>query len=142
MIVFDLECLEGHTFEGWFDDKEDLNSQLESGLLQCPVCSTTSIVQKLHAIAIKKSYSSSQTQQIQAQKDAINELSNKVFDYIEKNFEDVGPKFAEKALKMHYGAEKHKNIKGTTTNAEDKVLAKEGIPVLRLPAKSSKENLN
>ena len=29
MIVFDLECIHGHTFEGWFDDKQDLETQQE-----------------------------------------------------------------------------------------------------------------
>ncbi len=44
---------------------------------------------------------------------------------------------------MHYGAEEYKNIRGTTTKEEDKVLAKEGIPVLRVPvAKNPKDDLN
>ncbi len=77
MIVFDLECLNGHTFEGWFDDKEDLNNQQEKGLLACPVCDTTSVVQKLHPIAIKKSSGSEAQKAMQASQEAITELTEK-----------------------------------------------------------------
>ncbi|MFU8768918.1 MAG: DUF1178 family protein, partial [Desulfotignum sp.] len=27
MIVFDLECMNGHAFEGWFQDKQDMDTQ-------------------------------------------------------------------------------------------------------------------
>ncbi len=143
MIVFDLECLNGHTFEGWFDDKEDLKKQQNQGILACPVCETTSVVQKLHPIAIKKSSGKTTQKALQAGQDAMAELTEKVAEYVEKNYEDVGSGFTKQALKMHYGAEEYKNIRGTTTKEEDKVLAKEGIPVLRVPvAKNPKDDLN
>jgi len=143
MIVFDLECLNGHTFEGWFDNKEDLENQQEQGILRCPVCDTTSVVQKLHPIAIKKSSSATTQRALQASQEAMAELTEKVADYVEKNFEDVGSGFTKKALKMHYGAEEYKNIKGTTTKEDDKILAKEGVPVFRVPvSKKPKDDLN
>lgn len=143
MIVFDLECLNGHTFEGWFEDKEDLQKQQENGILTCPVCETTSVVQKLHPIAIKKSSGKETQKALQASQEAMVELTEKVAEYVEKNFEDVGTGFTEQALKMHYGTEDQRNIRGTTTKEEDKVLAKEGIPVLKVPVtKKSKDDLN
>ena len=141
MIVFDLECLNGHTFEGWFDDIEDLKKQQEQGVLTCPVCDTTAVVQKIHPIAIKRS--STSTRARQASQDAMAELTEKVAEYVEKNFEDVGTGFTKEALKMHYGTQEHRNIRGTTTKEEDKVLAKEGVPVIKIPAvKKSKDDLN
>jgi len=143
MIVFDLECLNGHTFEGWFEDKNDLEKQQDQGILTCPVCETTSVVQKQHRIAIKKSSHSTQHNAMQARQEAMTELSEKVAEYIEKNFEDVGPGFTKQALKMHYGAEEYRNIKGTTTKEEDKILAKEGVPVFKIPVtKNPKDDLN
>ena len=146
MIVFDLECLNGHTFEGWFEDKKDLEKQQEQGLLTCPVCETTSVVQKLHPIAIKKSSGSAprpSESALQAGQEAMAELTAKVAEYVEKNFEDVGSKFTEQALKMHYGAEEYRNIRGTTTKEEDKILEKEGVPVFRVPVvKPPKDDLN
>lgn len=143
MIVFDLECLNGHTFEGWFDDKKDLETQQAQGLLTCPVCETTSVVQKIHPIAIKRSSGHTRQKALQASREAMAELTEKVAEYVEKNFEDVGSDFTKQALKMHYGAEEYRNIRGNTTAEEEKVLAKEGVPVFKVPViKNPKDDLN
>ncbi len=145
MIVFDLECLNGHTFEGWFEDKKDLEKQQEQGLLQCPICETTSIVQKLSLIAVKRSSApSNQVQQAQrANQEVLAEFTEKIAEYVEKNYEDVGTSFSKEALKMHYGATEHRNIRGTTTKEEDKVLTKEGVSVVKIPiTKKENEDLN
>lgn len=144
MIVFDLECLNGHTFEGWFENKEDLDNQQVQGLLTCPVCETATVSRKVHPIAIKKSSAhTARKQALQASKEALVELNEKVAEYVEKNYEDVGSDFSKNALEMHYGAEEYRNIKGTTTKEEDKVLEKEGVPVFKVPvAKKPKEDLN
>ena len=146
MIVFDLECLNGHTFEGWFDDRADLESQQEKGMLQCPVCDTFSVEPKLSAVAIRTSSAapSQQAQQaLQANHEAFAELTEKVSRFVEKNYENVGDSFAKEALKMHYGASEHRNIRGTTTQEEEKNLEKEGVPVFKVPvAKKENEDLN
>lgn len=143
MIVFDLECLNGHTFEGWFDDKQDLERQQEQGILACPVCDTTSVIRKVHPIAIKKSACAENRKALRASREAMAELTEKVAEYVEKNYENVGSSFSKEALKMHYGVEAHRNIRGTTTKEEDKVLEKEGVPVFKVPvAKKPDEDLN
>ena len=38
MIAYDLQCSQGHLFEGWFDDEQAFRQQQESGLVTCPVC--------------------------------------------------------------------------------------------------------
>jgi len=53
--------------------------------------------------------------------------------YIDKNFEDVGNKFAEVALKMHCGDEEKRNIKGTTTPQEENNLKEEGVQFIKIP---------
>ncbi len=143
MIVFDLECLNRHTFEGWFEDKKDLENQQQQGILKCPVCDTTSVIQKLHPIAIKKTSGQTGQKALQINHEAIAELTEKVTEYVKNNYEDVGSDFTKQALKMHYGAQDYKNIRGTTTKEEDKILSKEGVPVLRLPVtKKPKDDLN
>lgn len=54
-------------------------------------------------------------------------------EYIANNFEDVGKDFASKSLKMHYGVEKTRNIRGVSSLEEEKQLKNEGIPFLKLP---------
>ena len=53
--------------------------------------------------------------------------------YIDKNFEDVGDKFAEVAIKIHYGDEKKRNIKGTSTPQEEENLKEEGVQFIKIP---------
>lgn len=143
MIVFDLECLNGHTFEGWFDDKEDLERQQTEGLLVCPVCESISVSQKVHAISIKKSSADSCRKVLKESHNAIAELTEKVAEYVEKNYEDVGADFTKQALKMHYGNKEYRNIRGSVTKEDDKVLKKEGVPVVKVPAvKKPKDDLN
>ncbi len=147
MIVFDLECINGHTFEGWFDDRADLDRQQANGLLQCPVCESVSVIPKLSPVAVRTSASaptlSNATQQaMQATHEAMAELTERVADFVEKNFENVGTSFAKEALEMHYGAKDYRNIRGITTKEEDKVLAKEGVNVIKVPIKKKTEDLN
>jgi hypothetical protein len=148
MIVFDLECINGHVFEGWFDDREDLDRQQAQGLLQCPVCDSFSVSPKLSAVAIRKSASpapagSGREMATQAQMEVMAELTEKMSRYVENNYEDVGASFAKEALEMHYGAKAFKQIRGTTTKEEEKTLEKEGVPVLKIPDfKKDNEDFN
>ena len=143
MIVFDLQCINDHTFEGWFEDKKDLEKQQEQGILACPVCETSSVVQKIHPIAIRKSSSANTKKALLASQEVMAELTEKVAEYVEKNYEDVGSSFSTEALKMHYGAQEYRNIKGITTKEEDKVLKKEGVPVVKVPViKKPEDDLN
>jgi len=141
MIVFDLECINGHTFEGWFDDSSEFEHQYQQGLVSCPVCETTSVQQKISAVAVRTS--SQATSIHNKQQDMLSSINDKLTHYVKKNFENVGTSFTREALKIHYGSSSPKNIRGTTTPEEDKLLDKEGVPVIKfsLPEKD-KEELN
>jgi hypothetical protein len=148
MIVFDLECINGHVFEGWFDDRDDLSRQQEQGLLQCPVCDSFSVSPKLSAVAIRRSAApvsggSGQEMASQAQLDAMAEFAERMTQYVENNYENVGSSFAKEALEMHYGVKEFKQIRGTTTKEEEKTLEKEGVQVFKLPTfNTDNEDLN
>jgi hypothetical protein len=47
--VLDLQCAQGHSFEGWFGSQEDYDSQRTKGLVSCPVCNDSDILKKLSA---------------------------------------------------------------------------------------------
>ena len=49
MKVLNLQCSHEHTFEGWFASEEDYTSQLERGLVSCPLCGDASIRKLLSA---------------------------------------------------------------------------------------------
>jgi hypothetical protein len=49
MIVLDLQCAQGHSFEAWLGSHDDYISQRARGLLSCPVCHDSDILKKLSA---------------------------------------------------------------------------------------------
>lgn len=53
--------------------------------------------------------------------------------FIEKKFDNVGSGFATEALKIHYGISEPRNIRGTSTLEEEKVLKEEGIEFIKIP---------
>ena len=56
-----------------------------------------------------------------------------VVNYVRENFEDVGPRFATEALKIHHGAAERRNIKGSASEEEEKILKDEGVSFFKLP---------
>jgi len=60
---------------------------------------------------------------------------------VEKHFQNVGSDFAKVALRMHYGVEEPRNIRGTTTEAEEQMLRDEGVKFFKvaLPAPDTEE---
>ncbi len=131
MIVFDMECPNGHIFEGWFDSAESFDKQNSKDLVSCPYCDDTNIRRVLSPVALKKSNSEGQTLPMPID---YPKLAKEVVDYIKNNSEDVGEKFAAEALKMHYGVTEKKNIRGSSTPEEEKTLEEEGVEFFKFPA--------
>ena len=130
MIAFDMECSQGHVFEGWFDNSEAFEEQNASGLVSCPYCDDSSIRKVISPVAVKKS-----SQDIQPAPESVDyqRLAKEVVDYITKNSEDVGAQFAAEALKIHYGVEEKRNIRGSATQEEEKTLKEEGVEFFKIP---------
>jgi hypothetical protein len=64
---------------------------------------------------------------------AIAEAARRARDYVERNFDYVGPRFPEEARKIHYGETKPRGIYGEATGKEVKELREEGVAVAPLP---------
>jgi len=141
MIAFDLECSRGHRFEGWFNNIESFEEQNSKNQILCPYCNDTHIRRILSPVAVK---SSSRKEEVDV-RDAIDyrRLAAEMWHYINKNFDDVGHEFTKEALKMHYGVTEKKNIRGSATAEEEKVLRDEGIQFFKVPVpKFEDENQN
>jgi hypothetical protein len=123
MIAYDLNCEQGHVFEGWFDSAAAFEDQLGRGLIECPVCGSAGVTRRLSTFGIKKARSDDAPTEEQTRQTAM-----KIVHFLETNFEDVGPRFATEALKMAYGATEPRNIRGVTSEEEEKTLVDEGIP--------------
>jgi hypothetical protein len=130
MIAYDLQCVNGHAFEGWFEDREAYQDQKKKKLIACPVCNTTHVSRIPSTFAIK---SSPIPKKVSLEEENLKQVGKEIVDFVQKNFDDVGCDFAKEALKIHYGVEEPRNIRGVSTKEEEKMLKKEGIDFLKIP---------
>ena len=147
MVIYDLCCENQHQFEGWFKDSDDMQSQIDKGILSCPVCGSCEVT-KLPT-ASKLSKASKQDVAVMHEKRSLEEYQQmqkvlgKVHEYLDKNYTDVGNKFADEAIKMHRGEKEERNIRGTASNEQVTELHQAGVVTLPVPPKPlNKQKLN
>jgi len=142
MKVFNLQCSAHHLFEGWFASEDDYASQVERGLLECPLCSDKTIhklpsAPRLNFGAVEASQAAASTEKqpvvagdpAQALQAAYLQLARRIVS----ETEDVGERFAEEARKIHYGETEERGIRGQASREETEALMEEGIAVMPLP---------
>lgn len=151
MIVFDLQCPDGHRFEGWFASSEDFAAQKARGLLCCPQCGASAVEKAPMAPAVPKK--GNQNKAVPAalpapdagtgseavagggmppeMVEAFHKMAEIQAEAL-KQSEWVGDKFAEQSRAMHYGEHDAKPIHGRTTPEQAKELHEEGVPVAPL----------
>ena len=147
MIVFDLSCARGHSFEGWFASGEEFLRQKAASMVRCPACDDASVerlpsakvrVRKQNATAAK----SPAAPAVPAQ-DAIAgfppDLVARLREVV-RNTEDVGERFAEEARKIHYEETPARPIRGKASSDDAQALAEEGIDFASLPAFLTRES--
>ena len=131
VIIYDLKCEKNHIFEGWFNDRTAFEEQKKKKLVTCPVCESSNIDIAPSSITVM----GKKTGELSKNNTDISPMKalQMFHEYMDKTFEDVGSKFAEVALKIHFGEEDSRNIKGTTTKNEETVLEEEGVPFVKIP---------
>ncbi|HVL55338.1 MAG TPA: DUF1178 family protein, partial [Burkholderiaceae bacterium] len=113
MKVFNLACEHDHRFEGWFGSSDEFDTQLERGLLSCPMCDSHR-VRKLPAAprlnlsspAADRERAAAEGAERKPQREGAKQqaaladpaqmqaLLMKMARYIAENSEDVGERFA------------------------------------------------
>ena len=144
MKVLNLQCSQGHAFEGWFASHEDYASQRERGLVSCPVCNDAAVTKMPSAPRLNLSQDALAAAPAPAAVQDVAQMSPqhlqaawmKMVRHVMANTEDVGSKFAEEARKIHYGETENRNIRGQASREETEALLDEGIDILPLPVPS------
>ena len=132
MILFDLRCQAGHSFEAWFRNSATYDAQAEAGDIVCPLCGDTEVSKAPMAPRIGRSRrDGSSTEEAQAA-DLYRKLT-KLRDHVEANSDYVGERFAEEARRIHYGEADARNIHGEATDTEADKLKDEGVEFARIP---------
>ena len=137
MIVFDLLCVHGHAFEGWFASGAEFDRQKEARLVTCPVCDGSDVERRPSAkVRVAKAPRAAPTPVPAARGDAIAGISPELLAKLRevvRNTEDVGERFPEEARKIHYDEALPRSIRGKASREEAESLAEEGIDFSQLP---------
>lgn len=151
MIAFDLNCGNGHQFEGWFTSSVDFETQKSIGQLACPLCgdmhvqkalSVPNVSRKGNQRPVKETAGLREvtapiSQPLPAQPlapamvELVQKLAQAQSEMLDKS-QWVGGNFAETARAIHYGEESDRMIHGETSTDEAKALLEEGITVAPL----------
>jgi hypothetical protein len=131
VIIYDLKCRDGHKFEGWFKDRAAFDEQRLKKLIACPVCGNTETVLIPSSVLVRGRANSSEATTTQNGEPPLK-LLRALQEYVHKNFDNVGDKFAEVALRIHHGEEDSRNIRGTTTGSEEETLKEEGVQFIKM----------
>ncbi len=148
MKVLDLQCTQGHAFEGWFASEDDFQDQLARQLLECPLCGDSAVTKLPSAprlnlgaasgestpTTVKAGDGDSAATPVAAMPPAALQAAwMHMVRRVMASTEDVGERFAEEARKMHYGETDERGIRGQATPEQTEELLEEGIAVMPLP---------
>ncbi len=127
MIKYALKCEAGHDFEGWFSSSDGFDDQATQGLIECPLCGTSSVSKAIMAPQVRTSEKAEETRK------AVAEALYKLRQHVESTHDYVGSEFASEARDMHEGVAPERPIYGEATPDEVKALVEDGVPVAALP---------
>ena len=130
MVVYDIRCGHDHVFEAWFPDSAAFTSQADAGGVVCPVCGDTRVARAPMAPYVATRSRGGASRGLPTP--AVKALTN-MRAFIEKNCDDVGPRFPEEARKIHYGETPQRNIYGQATPREAADLRDEGVEFGEIP---------
>lgn len=145
MILYSLVCEQGHEFEAWFQDSAAYDKQAAAGTVTCPQCGTVKVTKAVMAPRIGRrsggaeeeapssSPADAPLRHASARDAKLAQMLRALREHVERNYDYVGPRFAEEARRIHYGETESRDIYGETTPQEARALTEEGIPIAPLP---------
>ena len=135
-------CAEYNYFDGWFQNIEAFEKQMDLGLINCPICGGENIVKLLTAPSLKKIKNNNKIitkEKVEKDPSGNEKLKNittilrSIKNEIKKHSTFVGDDFVNQARSMKQGKLKERSIYGHGTNKEIEELRDEGIDVINIP---------
>ncbi|MCB8880880.1 DUF1178 family protein [Acidisoma cellulosilytica] len=160
MIHYQLQCHQGHAFDGWFKDSASFDDQAKAGFVNCPGCNSTEVTRALMAPSLGRGTKKFETTAPKIEPpradnrdslpvaatgptaaaiaenglpDNVRALLQRLRSEVERSCDYVGAEFAEEARRIHYGETDPHGIYGEATATEAEALAEEGIDIGVLP---------
>lgn len=146
MIKYKLICDSEHEFDGWFPNSEAFDSQKADGYLTCPICESSAVDKALMAPGVqtskKKTEKNMEKKAESYRKNMVNDemmmasqarnVMRQIRKTIVKEFENVGDKFYDEAIKASEG-DRDDKFYGTPTKEEVNELLDDGIDLFHVP---------
>lgn len=145
MIRYALACDQAHDFESWFPSSEAYDQQAARGLVTCPVCDSGKVTKRIMAPSVARSDKAAppavsapapapQAMALLSEPEQkLRALVRAFREHVMANAENLGPRFADEARRIHYGEAEERSICGEASPAEAQALVEEGIGILPLP---------
>jgi hypothetical protein len=133
MIKYILKCNNKHEFESWFSNSNEYEKLKKKRLIECIFCHSKQVQKSIMSPQISNSLSNKKKDLAEKEVNSVKKELIKIREFVEKNFEFVGDKFAKKVRDVYYDKSKKKNIYGTTTEEEREELKEEGIELNTIP---------
>jgi hypothetical protein len=149
MIKYALVCQKKHAFEAWFQSSAAFDKQAKRGLVTCPDCGSHKVSKAIMSPRVarrdrddtpRRSKPSAGKTVVPASNTAPSPaaaemlaMMRKLRDEVTKNADNVGPRFAEEARKIHYEETPARGIYGEASPEEVKALHEEGVECYPLP---------
>ena len=134
MIVYDLQCSNGHGFEAWFKDSASYDNQRDQGDVVCPSCGDVDVTKSIMAPSISAKGSEGESALPPGPSPAeMREAMHQMQKAVEDNCDYVGTNFPEEARKIHYGESERRNIYGESSFKDANELSEEGIEIGCIP---------
>ncbi len=130
MIKYKLSCECKHTFDSWFSSSLDYEKLRRLKHISCPKCNSKKIKKSIMMPQLK---TKSNKIAVSKKEKNFQKKLNKLQEFVEKNCEYVGEKFAQEARNIHYDKKKSKGIYGKATPEQTNELIEEGIDVATIP---------
>ncbi|APT34319.1 hypothetical protein MCBMB27_05028 [Methylobacterium phyllosphaerae] len=145
MIRYSLVCEAGHGFESWFPSSDSYDTQVERGLVTCPVCDSAKVSKALMVPSVArtdrarapalpaKAEAEAPVTMVAEPERQLRAMLRALREHVVANAEHVGARFPEEARRIHYGETEGRSIYGEATPAEARALIDEGIEVAAIP---------
>ena len=134
MIQYSLQCSQGHRYEAWFKNAAAYDEQQARGIVTCAQCGDAHVEKAPMAPNVART-DSERVPLSAAHPDAarIRDMLRQYRSKVMSEAENVGPRFAEEARKIHFEEVEARGIYGEATRDEVAGLIEDGVEFLPLP---------
>ncbi|MBJ3786193.1 DUF1178 family protein [Devosia sediminis] len=134
MIQYALQCSNGHRYEAWFKNAAAYDEQQARGIVTCAQCGDAHVEKAPMAPNVART-DTGRVPLSAAHPEAakIREMLRLYRQKVVSEAENVGPRFAEEARKIHFEETEARGIYGEATHEEVAGLIEDGVDFLPLP---------